>query len=187
MHTYMLQPKLCHLSSSVQSFPNNVSWMQATSHPCPDAAAILTSKAIALLHVPCSPAAAAAAATAAAAAAALEDEPVLEEFDGGELSWSSVAWLGDLKALTHLTINVKDFECDEIFWRSMGRVKSLRDLHIRELHMSHFGGIVELTSCKQLTSLLTDSSEHFPDFEMKVCLLYRATPLLVTLWHCMHG
>jgi hypothetical protein len=118
---------------------------------------------VALLHLPCLP--------LLLLPAVVDDEPVLENFDGGELLWCSVAWLKDLKSLTSLTINVDGFVCDDIFWRSMGHIDSLRDLHIRELDMSHFGGIVELTSCQQLTSLLADSSEHFPDFEMKVRLL----------------
>lgn len=105
----------------------------------------------------------------------MEDEPVLEVYDGGGckcLKWCSVVYLEDLTCLTRLDINVENFECDEVFWRCMGHVDSLRDLRISELHMSYFGGIVELTSCKQLTCLKTACSEEdFPEFEIKVRLL----------------
>jgi hypothetical protein len=108
---------------------------------------------------------------AAATAAALPDEPVLEVYDGGWLYWSSVGNLDVLTSLTRLTINVEGVECDDIFWRSIRDVTSLRGLHIRELDMAYFGGIVELATCRALTCLLTDCSEDFPDFEMKVRLL----------------
>jgi hypothetical protein len=111
----------------------------------------------------------------AAAAAVMGAEPVLEEYEGLELKWCSVNFLRELTSLTRLTINVQEYECNEIFWRCMSNITNLRDLHVRELDMSYFGGIVELASCQELTCLLTDCTENFPDFEMKVRLLHTAT------------
>jgi hypothetical protein len=111
----------------------------------------------------------------------LSGEPVLEVFSGADyLEWCSVASLAQLHSLTRLAINVSGQDpqhppkCDEVFWRSMAKLTTLRSLYINDLFMEYFGGIVELTSCKQLTHLLIDHHDLYQDFEMKVRLLQRA-------------
>jgi hypothetical protein len=128
--------------------------------------------------------AAAAAAAAAAAFAVLRGEPVFEEFEGVEHDWCSVVVLRSLQSLTRLAINVRGIgledppECNEVFWRSMAQLTTLRDLYINELDMEYFGGIVELVSCTQLTHLMADFyAECFEDFEMRVRLLPGAVGL----------
>jgi hypothetical protein len=109
---------------------------------------------------------------------------VLEEFEGVEHDWCSVVVLRSLHSLTRLAINVRGIgledspACDEVFWRSMAELTTLRDLYINDLYMEHFGGIVELVSCTQLTHLMADFyAECFEDFEMRVRLLPGAVGL----------
>lgn len=105
-------------------------------------------------------------------------EPVFEDFRGGDsVQRCSVVLLAPLQCLTCLAINVSGQhlqdppKCDEVFWRSMAKLTTLRDLYINDLHMEYFGGMVELTSCKRLTHLLFDHPELSPDFELTVRLL----------------
>ena len=56
----------------------------------------------------------------------------------------------------------------------MAQLTSLRDLYIHDLGMKHFGGIVELVSCRQLTHLSTDNCQDCStDFEVEVRLVAR--------------
>lgn len=120
--------------------------------------------------------AAAAAAAAAKNTAALDDEAVLEEYEGSDYEqWCSIVYLEELTSLTRLTINVTEFECNEVFWPCIGKLQTLRNLDIRGLDM-YFGGIVVLTSCQELTSLRTCSSDGISRLNMQVRQLHTATP-----------
>jgi hypothetical protein len=79
-----------------------------------------------------------------------------------------VGILCGLNALTRLTTNLDEEECNEGFWRCMAAMATLKDLYIRELDMAYFGGIVSLVDCQELTRLRTDHSEHFPGLDLKV-------------------
>lgn len=107
---------------------------------------------------------------AAAAAAAMVDEDCFETF-GAE--WCSVAYLNRTKGLTRLVINVYQEECSYLFWKSMAELTGLRDLVIRELDESEFGGIVHLANCRNLTRLETQNEDSLLDFHIMVSVLGR--------------
>jgi hypothetical protein len=100
---------------------------------------------------------------------AISDEPVFEIFESyDDGNYCSVVYLSNLESLTRLTLNVNYQGCDEIFWRSMAELESLRHLSINGLNKADLGGIVRLDSCKQFTCLETDNDEEWPGFSMTV-------------------
>jgi hypothetical protein len=113
-------------------------------------------------------------AAAAAAATVLQGDDVPEQFDA---DFCSVIYLRSLKCLTGLTLNMEDYS--DTVWRSIAKLTGLRDLHIRELDIAEFGGIVNLVECRQLTRLRTDNTEEsLQDFDMEVSLLPTALCLV---------
>jgi hypothetical protein len=107
-----------------------------------------------------------AAAAAVVVAAVLVGEYSVERVDS-ELN--CIAHLRWLQCLASLTLNMKEEECSNIVWRSIAKLTGLRDLHVREVDISQFGGIINLVDCRQLTRLRTDNEEESGlYFEMEV-------------------
>jgi hypothetical protein len=96
----------------------------------------------------------------------------------------SAGVLSQLRSLTRLAVNVQGDEGTEAFWCGMANLKMLRELYVREVDISHFGGIMALVGCIRLTSLRVEFKQEIadepPTFEMEVSYAtqYRNAPEL---------
>lgn len=79
----------------------------------------------------------------------------------------NVALLSHLSGLTSLLLNMVNSSADEVFWRSLGHLTTLKWLRLIVLDYSQVGGIVALSGCQQLTYLSTEH-EQLPNFVMEV-------------------
>ena len=112
----------------------------------------------------------------------MPDEEVLEvydEYEGGD--WCSAGVLSQLRSLTRLAVNVQGDEGTEAFWCGMANLKMLRELYVREVDISHFGGIMALVGCIRLTSLRVEFKQEIADepatFEMEVSYATHSTAM----------
>lgn len=80
----------------------------------------------------------------------------------------NVVVFGRRPGLTWLTLNMADREAEQVFWRSMGWLTTLKSLHLKNLYYAYLGGVVAMTGCRQLTYLCAEHDEVWPKFELEV-------------------